>query len=421
MLTRITSFSPITPLTPTGGDIEVCFLQLTAHFPKPVDDPWFSAHKPKKFDNATIWFKADKPLSPLGCVTQHQFCNPNLPAYSNCTDWSSIAQIPPAIKSLKYRPLQSSVQALMYQAAWNTSFDIVDVLSNEVLLASQSYHDPPAPLPPNQWVLEVKNIHATMLASMQSLMLAHVSGPSNPNSRQYMDPASTPDEQTLCTSQMATRNDYASFSTLGIAMILALGGVVIIIGLSIELITRTIRKSTNRGTYRQLGWDVSEVLQLQRLAYEGHGMGNWRGDADSVPITAREDRFRTPVWRDNGEEKAIAMEVGKMDSPLIREIQSRRRASSAAPSWCDILLIINYTGYKRLYISLQAIQMADGHFVLDMREQLGHQGRLLKRMILFYSTWIWYLRNACWWGLMLGLVSILELLMLSDIDNFLDS
>ena len=331
MLTRLNSFSPITALMPTGSDIEVCFLKLTAQFPKPVDDPWFSAHIPKKFDNDTAWFTADRPMSPLGCVTQHQFCNPSLPDSSNCTDWSSIAQIPSAIKSLNYRPLQSSVQALMYQAAWNTSFDIVDVLNNEVLLASQSYHASATPLPPNQWVIEVKNIHATILASMQSLMLARVSSLSNQDFRQYLDPASSNDEQTLCTSQIATRNDYASFSTFGIAMILALGGVIIIIGLSIEFIVNTIRKSSNRGTCRQVEWDVSEVLQLQRLAFEGQGMGNWRGDADSVPTTAREDRFGILTWSDKGEDKGDAIEAGKVNSPLIPGRHSRLRASSTAP------------------------------------------------------------------------------------------
>lgn len=331
MLTRLNSFSPITALTPTDGDIEVCFLGLTAQFPTPVDDPWFSAHTPREFDNETAWFKADRPQSPLGCVTQHQFCNPNLPASSNCTDWSSIAQIPSAIKSLNYRSLQSAVQALMYQAAWNTSFDVVDVLNNEALLASQAYHVAAAPLPPNQWFLEVKNLHATMLASMQSLMLARVSGPANPDFRQYMDPASTDDEQTLCTSQIATRNDYASFSTFGVALILALGGVIIIIGLSLESITSNVRKSRNRGTHRQLEWDVSEVLQLQRLAYEGQGMGNWSGGADSVPTTAREDRFGIPAWSDKGEEKGDAMTASKVDSPLIPARRSRLRAASTAP------------------------------------------------------------------------------------------
>ncbi len=213
----------------------------------------------------------------------------------------------------------------MYQIAWNTSFDLIDVLNSEVLLASQSYHAPAAPFPPNQWILEVKNIHATILASMQSLTLARISNPSSPSSHQYMDPANTQDEQTLCTSQIATRNDYASFSTLGIALILALGGVIIIIGLSIEPVTSAIRKSKRRATnYRQMEWDVGEVLQLQRLAYEGQGMGHWSGEADSVPTTVREDRFGIPVWRrkgDDGEgEKEDVMEAGgKVDSPLIPE------------------------------------------------------------------------------------------------------
>lgn len=324
MLTNLNSFNPIRALQRSGGDIDICFLGVTTRFTKPVNDPWFSAHTPHMYKNATAWYQADKPLSPLGCATHHQFCNPSLPAGSNCTEWSNISQIPSAIKTLGYRSMQSTVQALMYEAAWNTSFDIVNTLSNEALLATTPYGVPSSTLPDNQWVLEVRNFHATMLASIQGKMLDHVTGPSNPDFLQYVDPATTPDEHTLCNSQIATRNDYASFSTFGVVMILAVGGVIIIIGLSLEYITSTVRKSTNRSTYRQLEWDTSEVLQLQRLAYEGQGTGCWKGEADAVPITARDDRFGIPVRRERGEDKDEVMETGSVTSSLITCPDSRR-------------------------------------------------------------------------------------------------
>ena len=59
------------------GDIDILFLQSNVGYLEPVDDPWFSAHE---YDDVNKWYTADQNPSPLGCVTQHQFCNDATPS-----------------------------------------------------------------------------------------------------------------------------------------------------------------------------------------------------------------------------------------------------------------------------------------------------------------------------------------------------
>ena len=98
------------------------------------------------------------------------------------------------------------------------------------------------------------------------------------------------------TIQIDIRKDYASFSIFGIAMILAFGGLIVLINLLLEPVVRFLRKRTSmgEGAYRQLEWDLMSTLQLQRLVYEGQGTGRSEGEVDDIPVTA--ERVGIPQW-----------------------------------------------------------------------------------------------------------------------------
>lgn len=324
MLTTPNTFTTINSLKTGGGDVFACFLTNNAKYIGAVDDPWFSAHHNGNwtYHNLTIskkviWQSADEPVSPLGCVIHHQFCNPNLDKESNCTDWGSIGDMPTAIEPLRYNAMQSAVQQRIYTAAWNVSLDILNNVGYEALNASTGNFRFLMSLPKNQWTVEVNGFQDLMMALIQRRMVSHVTGPSDPSSLQYMDNATTPEDKALCNNQVVVRNDYMSLSTFGIAMILAFGLLIILINLSLESIFSTIRKSRQKGTYRQVAWDLDQVLQLQRLAYEGQDKGTWIARADRVPITARGERFGLLDGRVTPDEEIEMKHRPKASSPLI--------------------------------------------------------------------------------------------------------
>lgn len=62
-----------------------------------------------------------------------------------------------------------------------------------------------------------------------------------------------------------------NFSVLGLTIILALGGLIIVIGMSIDTIVGLLRTRTRR--YKKEQWDAEETLELHRAAYAGLGYG----------------------------------------------------------------------------------------------------------------------------------------------------
>ncbi len=79
---------------------------------------------------------------------------------------------------------------------------------------------------------------------------------------------------------------------MGLAIILGLGGLVIILFIFIEPLVHWIGRVTNQETtYRRLEWAINNTLQLQRLAHEGRGFGTWHGAVKECPRTAPGDRL----------------------------------------------------------------------------------------------------------------------------------
>ena len=69
------------------------------------------------------------------------------------------------------------------------------------------------------------------------------------------------------------------------ALILGLGGVVIVLGTVAGIVVG--RLQTGRETeYRSTQWALEDKLQLQRAAYEGFGFGGWEKGLEDVPTIA---------------------------------------------------------------------------------------------------------------------------------------
>ena len=298
---------------------------------KPVDDPWFSAHVPYNatLDQSYPTYGADRPVSPLGCTTSHQFCNPTLPIGRACTTlngWNQTLQSPYTVPNLSFNDRQFATYLRLMEAAYAASLDqVVSALDQRILLAAQeAAKDLSIGIPTDWWKEEVIQLNSIMLAYIQARMVTYVTGSFFNAYNQYIEPPSTPEEQEFCENQIATDNSVYCFSVLGMAIILVIGGLIILLNLVLEPLVRLFRnmRKNDHGLYKQLEWDMTATLQLQRLVYEGQGSGTWHGEPDVVPVTTHGDRFGIPKWMGVGDAKRISLggasAFENADSPLMK-------------------------------------------------------------------------------------------------------
>ena len=86
---------------------------------------------------------------------------------------------------------------------------------------------------------------------------------------------------------------YQSFSVLGVALILAIGGVLIVLGMLADTVIGWLQVG-HKAEYRRTQWILEGKLQLQRAAYEGFGFGTWNERLEVVPTTTDADVMIPP-------------------------------------------------------------------------------------------------------------------------------
>ena len=103
-------------------------------------------------------------------------------------------------------------------------------------------------------------------------------------------------------NQKIVSNSYSSFNVLGVGLILAIGTLIIILDMGLgptvawwqrHKYAKHQAHDTECGTteklsgplYGALEWSQKSILQLQRLAHESVGYGEWSGCDEAVPVT----------------------------------------------------------------------------------------------------------------------------------------
>lgn len=95
----------------------------------------------------------------------------------------------------------------------------------------------------------------------------------------------------LCVLQKVPNPGYFNFSVFALSFTLALGTIIICLSYALEPLTSCIQRRRNLDTYGRLEWSTNEFLQLQRLAHEELGIGEWEGCTSDVPTTKGKDRL----------------------------------------------------------------------------------------------------------------------------------
>lgn len=129
--------------------------------------------------------------------------------------------------------------------------------------------------------------------------------------------------------QKVLSSAYSNFSVLGLASILIVGGLIIILGYTLESIIDFIERRIHVIKYSRLEWSTNDVLQMHRIANEELSIGTWDKctGVRAVPITAcseklavldiqdpKHPRLKAPENKDNAVGNAHSSSATKVNS-----------------------------------------------------------------------------------------------------------
>ena len=295
---------PIPQLNRSDSDISLFLLAPNSVvYESPVTDPFFTATTPYSLPTGRegvnySYYQPDFAVYPLACADQHQFCNPR---NEKCTALTGYGLLQKDIPSLALNEEQlSTFYRLELLFEFLNTYGSVNSRGANALRASETVDESiQVPLPDGQWMKEVTLWFEVSLAKLQQKVVQYAAGPTYIPPGVKLNGPETKVERKMCRSQkVRSPSGTESFSVLGVAVILVVGILLVLTNLLLDVILGFARKKFGWKDYKRLQWILDEKLQLQRLAYEEAGQGQWSGGTDSVPITRYGDQFGMPYGVD---------------------------------------------------------------------------------------------------------------------------
>ncbi|KAG8168949.1 hypothetical protein KVR01_001698 [Diaporthe batatas] len=309
------NFTPNTGLSSPEGDLVLTFLLGDGiKFLEKADDPWYRVNTPGPNITTKVEFmtyKMDEPASPLACLRQYQFCNPALPEEGRCGplrgfldaqfqaaplfDITYDQMVNMTVEQMATNDFPQTPAAARY--AWLLMFlalqvpspaTLVDILGPNTLTSQQSLTRSSGiigMIPSYQWQLDIQNLWAIYMASLQAGTVNIAYGTHSPALKPYEIPPSNSHMQKLCESQKILSSIYTSFSVFGLCIIYVIGFLIVLISYLLEPIQAWLYRRHNLKEDAYLEWIADETLQLQRMAYQGLKSGHWSRYTDQIPLT----------------------------------------------------------------------------------------------------------------------------------------
>lgn len=296
-----------------------------------MHDDWYRASTPHGILNATRnssgktnpSYHSDEAASPLGCLSQIQYCIIGSSGERKCGPLSSeedsfaqaaltfgfvdedLSPIRTSSSSAKGSRFFWTTNILDYSAGL-TLYDIVNHLGPRSL-ASQTglTQGIQGPLPVDQWKHDVTRWYNASKAATQAAFINTAHGPFESglgNCTRCVSPPLNAYEESMCQNQVRpshfvyptrvlTREQkilstaYASFSLLGLYLTLLIGIATVFLSYSLEPFFEYLHKHRKYDQYRFLEWTSHSVLQLQRQGHESLGLGTWEKCIETVPVS----------------------------------------------------------------------------------------------------------------------------------------
>ncbi|KAJ4320783.1 hypothetical protein N0V94_003195 [Neodidymelliopsis sp. IMI 364377] len=262
-----------------------------------TEDPWFAATTPATGE-LKGWYLPNEPATVLGCTSERIYCNPNQQNASGCLNlWESGEDDfqkawPDPEDRLALRPLSVILQ--QFGAAGLKSY--FDAKSVSSLLARQTLYPldfwntnyttvQTKALPSDQWQKELEYVGQATLSAIQHFIVDYARGVWLGGPLCEEEPC-----RRTCYSQKVRSSKHYSFSVLGVGIILAGGGFIMVAAMLLEPILAGLFKlhwfaNDAKMRYAYAEWQAGSTLQLQRLAHEGVGAGTWSNTTGTVPLT----------------------------------------------------------------------------------------------------------------------------------------
>ncbi|ETN39471.1 uncharacterized protein HMPREF1541_05695 [Cyphellophora europaea CBS 101466] len=298
-------WAPIPELARSDADVTLIFLAANAiKYYEANSDPFYSsnfeANAGTLLGSDVRYYIADEFVSVMGCTDQYQYCHPSsrsgpdkcTPLADYATAWASIYD-----DKLSFNDVQQLVASRI--GLNSRGFSIHHGIGGRgaSALRAQDYVSDRNQLQirPDQWQVEINSWFDVGLAKLQRAMVQYATGPGfTPEGTFVQKPQ--PDEiisRAMCGSQMVRVTDgTTSFSVLGISIIFAVGTLIILTYLVLETLVSSVQRKFHWGDYRRVRWGMDDKLQVQRMAFEGAGMGGeWKNLSGMVPVTAKAEEF----------------------------------------------------------------------------------------------------------------------------------
>ena len=163
----------------------------------------------------------------------------------------------------------------------------MDARSTQPTLTHKTPQNPPSNPPPKQ----VEYWFSTGLSKLQKHFVDYATGPTNVLPGAYISKPHDSASQQLCDSQkirIPPGSNATSFSTLGVAIVIAVGGLLILTATVLECTVCRVIPAKN---YKLLRWSLDDKLQMQRLVFEGAHKGKWKAGLGAVPTTTGKEVF----------------------------------------------------------------------------------------------------------------------------------
>ncbi|KAF2671913.1 hypothetical protein BT63DRAFT_422430 [Microthyrium microscopicum] len=305
-------WQPIPGLVNSEADMHVFAIQNNAYYSGPSTDLLFGT-------NDTLCSPADgifcsPEFNVLSCTEQHQFC---LPGGLNCTPIRGLWDLFDAQSFDQFNDAQQNTIILIVLAALQAPFgDMLNIYGADALLARSALATASLAssraLPGDQTQREMHNLFLVTLARLQRNI---VNRPVVDDQfkdllvEQHLGQDVVDALSGFCSTQKIAVTGFTATNLLALVLTL-LGGVLIVAGSSLlpKVIGLAERKS-DKWEAKNEEWEAGELLNLQRVAYETKGEGNWT-DLKGIPVTAKGDKFQF-LERPGKRKSTMEMHVGE--------------------------------------------------------------------------------------------------------------
>ncbi|KAJ8127569.1 hypothetical protein O1611_g6069 [Lasiodiplodia mahajangana] len=277
------NFYPIPDILGQNRDVFIVFLSAGGVlFLNQTLDPWYHATKPVPLEflsgrsHATL-YRQDQAASALACASQEQYCMPPLNTKKGCTP------LGPSLDARHLIQQSSSNKQISQRMKWLIAivqnlepapFDVLNTLGQQALVSRRTLlQGQQGYLLLDQWKAEVQHWFDISLAARQNAYVITAAGPPSSVHEASIQRPANAEERELCRSQRRWGKDG----------------------------------------HQRLEWITNGALQLQRLAHEELGIGEWENCDTSIPITRRLEELATLDLTDPNHPRYLPRQEGIVD------------------------------------------------------------------------------------------------------------